>query len=174
MTDDRFKNRVEALKWLQSRGQISQGKFYQDCEAGMLTIAPDKSVSKYQVMEYAEKVFGFVRQVAPTMDMVAKKERLEIEKLELEIEKRRIENRKEDDRWLPKEEAWAQLAALIGTLRDSLRHQFHVGQSHIIHLSGGDQSRGPEVYEGCEELLSRAFNEVCSGHIDTIFEEISE
>lgn len=171
MSDDRFKNRKEALVWLQSRGQISQGKFYQDCERGLITIHADKTISKWQVMEYAEKVFGPVREVTPSADTAAKKERLEIEKLELEVEKRKLENRKEDDKWLHKEEAWSQMAAIIGTLRDSLRHHFHVGQAHIIHLAGGDQTRGPEVYEGAEEILARAFNEVVSaGRIEGMFD----
>jgi len=61
-TPERFRNRKEALTWLQNRGQISQGKFYTDCTAGLLTIYPDKSMSKFQVAEYAVKVFGFARQ----------------------------------------------------------------------------------------------------------------
>lgn len=64
-TPERFCNRREALDWLQARGQISQGKFYQDCAAGLLTIYPDKTVSKFQVSEYAEKVFSFARQPTP-------------------------------------------------------------------------------------------------------------
>ena len=60
-TPERFRNRKEALLWLQSRGQISQGKFYQDCAAGLLTIYQDKSLSKFQVSEYAHKIFGFAR-----------------------------------------------------------------------------------------------------------------
>ncbi|MDU0458523.1 MAG: hypothetical protein RW306_07270 [Geobacteraceae bacterium] len=64
-TLERFKNRKEALLWLQSRGQISQGKFYTDCLAGHITIYPDKSLSKFQVAEYAEKVFGFARKEPP-------------------------------------------------------------------------------------------------------------
>lgn len=172
MTTDRFKNRKEALAWLQERGQISQGKFYGDCEKGLLTIWPDKTISKYQVMEYAEQAFGQVRQTPAAFDFTAKKERLELEKLELDIEKRKLENRKEDDKWLHKDEAWAQMAAIVGTLRDALRHQCHVGQAHVIHLAGGDPARGPEVYEGLEEIIARAFNEVISaGKIEGVFEQ---
>lgn len=58
-----FKNRFEALLWLQSRGKISMGKFYQDCKAGLVTIYPDKTVSKFSVAMYAENHFSkFVRQ----------------------------------------------------------------------------------------------------------------
>lgn len=57
-----FKNRFEALQWLQSRGKISMGKFYQDCKAGLVTIYQDKTVSKFSVAMYAEKHFaGFTR-----------------------------------------------------------------------------------------------------------------
>jgi hypothetical protein len=64
-TPEIFCNRKEALDWLQSKGQISRGKFYRDCLAGHVTIYPNKSLSKFQVAEYAEKVFGFARQQVP-------------------------------------------------------------------------------------------------------------
>jgi hypothetical protein len=175
MTDERFKNRSEALKWLQLRGQISTGKFYQDCDAGAVQVAADKTISKYQVMEYAERLFGVARQQAPLQDQAAKKDRLEIELLEQKVEKQKLENRKEDVHWLQKEEAWAQMAAIIGKLRDSLRHQFHVGTVAIITSSAGDQQRGPEVYETAEGLISRAFNEIVeSGRIEGVFEKHGE
>lgn len=61
-----FKNRFEALQWLRQKGQISQGKFYQDCAAGLVTIYPDKTVSKFSVAMYAENHFSkFVRQAPP-------------------------------------------------------------------------------------------------------------
>lgn len=170
MTEDRFKNRKEALAWLQTRGQISTGKFYQDCADGKVTIAPDKTISKYQVMQYAEKVFGFARQVTPGYDQTEKKQALEIKNLEMDVLKKELANRKEDANWLQKEDAWAQMAAIIGTLRDSLRHQFHVGSVAVIHAAGGDPARGPEVYEQTEELISRAFNEVVNaGRIEGMF-----
>lgn len=170
MTEDRFKNRVEALKWLQSRGQISRGKFYDDCDAGKIPLATDKTLQKHHVMEYAEKVFGFSRQVQPAIDRADKKDQLEIKLLEQKVLKQELDNRKEDANWLQKEDAWAQMAAVIGTLRDSLRHQFHVGSVAIIHQAGGDAARGPEVYETTEELISRAFNEVVNaGKIEGMF-----
>lgn len=176
MSDDRFKNRKEALAWLHSKNiQISQGKFYQDCEAGKITVHPDKTISKFQVAEYGERLTGQYRQAPPSMDMDDKKRRLEIEKLEQEVEKGKLANRKEDDKWLYKEDAWAQMAAIIGTLRDSLRHQLHVGTAALIHVAAGDPGRGPEVYETAEELISRAFNEVVnSGKIEGVFEKGEE
>lgn len=174
-TPERFKTRKEALLWLQDRGQISTGKFYQDCADGKLTIHPDKTISRFEVMQYAEKIFGFTRQTAPAYDQAEKKSRLEMEKLEMEVQAQRLKNRKEDANWLNKEEAWAQMAAIIGTLRDSLRHQAHVSTPAIIHLAAGDAQRSPEVYEAIEELAARAFNEVVnSGKIEGIFDKGEE
>ena len=174
-TAERFKNRKAALLWLQQRGQISTGKFYQDCADGLITTHADKTVSRFEVMQYAEKVFGFTRQTAPAFDQAEKKSNLEIRSLELDVEKKELANRREDERWLIKEEAWAQMAAIIGTLRDSLRHHFHIGQGQLILLAAGDASRGPEVYEGCEEIIARAMNElVHSGRIEAVFEKEAE
>ena len=175
MTADRFKNRREALVWLNQRGKIAQGTFYQYCEIGHhvingrkydLTVQPDKTMSKFQVSEFAEAYFS----KPVSVDFGERKSRLEIEKLEQEVEKGKLANRKEDEKWLYKEDAWGQMAAIIGTLRDSLRHQFHVGSVAIIHAAGGDPARGPEVYEQTEELISRAFNEVVNaGKIEGVF-----
>lgn len=170
--DERFKNRSSALAWLQSRGKISAGKFSQDCAAGYPAVHSDKTLSKWQVMEYAEKLFGGVREMPAMIDMSAKKQALEIEKLEQDVEKGKLANRKEDDKWLYKEEAWAQMAAIIGKLRDSLRHQMHVGTVALITAAGGDHQRGPEVYEIAEGLISRAFNEIVeAGRIEGVFEK---
>lgn len=170
MADERFKNKSAALAWLQSRGQISAGKFSNDCAAGYPTVHADKTLSKWQVMEYAEKLFGGVRETPVLVDMSARKQSLEIEKLEQDVEKGKLANRKEDEKWLYKEDAWAQMAAIIGKLRDSLRHQMHVGTVALISAAGGDPQRGPEVYEIGEGLISRAFNEIVeAGRIEGVF-----
>lgn len=170
MSEDRFKNRKEALTWLQTKGQISTGKFYQDCQDGKVAVAADKTLSKFQVAEYAEKVFGLAKPITPSYERSDKMAELELREQELKVEKMELSNRKEDASWLQKEDAWAQMAALIGTLRDSLRHQMHVGTVAIINAAGGDPARGPEVYEQSEELISRAFNEVVnSGRIEGMF-----
>lgn len=62
---ERFKNGAEALRWLQARGQISRGKFYEDCNNGHITIYPDKTVSKFDVAMYAEKHFAKFVRTAP-------------------------------------------------------------------------------------------------------------
>ena len=68
---ERFKNGAEALRWLQSRGQISRGKFYEDCNNGHITIYPDKTVSKFDVAMYAEKHFAKFVRTAPVQPSMA-------------------------------------------------------------------------------------------------------
>ncbi len=172
---ERFKNRKAAFAWLRGEGcKVSQGKFYQDCLAGNPAVHPDGSVSRYQVVLYAQRLNQERRPAGEALDRAAEKERLEIRKLELDIEKREIENRQLDDQWLQKEDAWAVVAALIGTLLDNLRHQFYAGQGRLIHLAAGDPGRGAELYEGCEELLNRAFNDTAARELSGAFETITD
>jgi len=55
-------------------------------------------------------------------------------------------------------------------LRDALRHQFYSGAATIVQACGGDQKRVMEVYELCEEIISRGFNQVADmGRIQGVF-----
>ena len=159
---ERFANRKQALNWLQAQGyKISQGKFYQDCAAGFPSQHRDGSVSRYQVMQYGQQLDVESRGVASVSggreEHDDRRAKAEADIKEMEATKRR---REEDADWLHADAAWMAIAGLLGVLKDSLRHHFHAGQGELIHLAGGDQARGPEVYEGCEELMGRAFNEV--------------
>jgi len=176
---ERFANRKQALNWLQAQGyKVSQGKFYQDVKAGFPLLHRDGSVSRYQVMQYGQQLDVESRAVAPGL-LAGASEADEARKLKAQADQEEMKaermRREHDADWLHADEAWAAVAALVGTLRDSLRHHFHTGQGELIHLAGGDPGRGPEVYEGCEEIMARAFNEVCNaGQIAGIFEQDSQ
>lgn len=176
---ERFKNRVQALNWLQAQGyKISQGKFYTDCKAGFPAIHKDGTVSRYQVLQYGQQLDIERRAIAP-VDAAASREADENRKVKADADKAEMQaedmRREQDKKWLHQDQAWETLAAILGSLRDALRHQFHAGQMHLIHLAGGDSARGPEVYEGCEELIARGFNEVLhAGNIEGVFEAEGE
>jgi hypothetical protein len=115
----------------------------------------------------------------PAVDLTGQREADEARKIKADADKAEMQSedmrREQDRKWLHQDDAYMKLASLIGTLRDSLRHQCHVGQSHIIHLAAGDPSRGPEVYEGMEEIMARAFNDVlATSRIDGIFDDMNE
>jgi len=172
---ERFKNRIQAHNWLQSQGyKISRGKFYNDCEAGFPAVHKDGPVSRFQVLQYGQQLDVERRSIAP-VDLSAQREEAETRKAVADAKKAEIQaedlQREQDAKWLHRDEAWAQLAALIGSLRDTIRHQFHVGSAHLIHLSGGDPTRAPEVYEGMEEILAKAFNDtLAAGRIEGMFD----
>jgi hypothetical protein len=169
---ERFTNRKQALSWLKAQGyKVSQGKFYQDCNGGFPVLHRDGSISRYQVMQYGQQLDVEHRgggQVSGSADEhEARRAEAEADIKQMQRDKMR---REEDEEWLHADAAWAAIAGLLGVLKDSLRHHFHAGQGELIHLAGGDQGRGPEVYEGCEEIMARAFNEVAGmGKIEGVF-----
>jgi hypothetical protein len=168
-SSDRFINRKQALNWLNAQGyKISQGKFYQDCAAGFPEIHRDGSVSKYQVMQYGQQLDVSARSIAPdsSREDEARKLKAEAEIAEMKANKMR---REEDALWLYADQAWAQMAAIIGTLRDCIRHHFHTAQHEIIHVAGGDINRNHETFEFCDEVVNRAFNDVAGASIDIRF-----
>lgn len=166
-----FRTRKQALDWLREQGvRVSQGKFYQDCDAGLVAVYPDKTVSKFAVSQY---LLGLQRQVAPdvqAMDRQGRKEQLDIELKEMELAKRRLEYRAADAEWLRTEDAWAAVAALLGSVLDGLRYHFHKAAPELVHLAGGDPARAAEVYEQCEQVMGLAMAEI-GPRIDGVFAE---
>ena len=175
-----YKNRAEAFRLFISSQKlpVSQAKFYQDADRLQMT-GTDKTIELSMLLAYAKDELKVSTPTGQSLvDRSRDDERTLHEdrkaKAEADIKEMQAENdkRKMDEKWLHRDEAWAALAGLIGTLRDSLRHQFHIGSHQLITLADGDPLRGPEVYEGTEEILSRAFNEVVSaGRIEAIFAE---
>lgn len=166
---ERFVNRKQALNWLKSQGyKISQGKFYQDIAAGFPELYRDGSVSRFQVMQYGQQLDVSARSAAPDLarEHEATKLKAEAEIAEMKASRMR---REEDALWLHADVAWAQMAALIGTLRDCIRHHFHTAQNELIHVAGGNIDRNHEVFEFCDEIVNRAFNEVAGNAIEVKF-----
>jgi len=166
---ERFANRKQALNWLQAQGyKVSQGKFYQDCEAGFPALHRDGTVSRYQAMQYGQQLDVSARTM-PQFDLSGEREQLELRKLRAEVDEKEQKARKEDARWMLKEDAWSTVAALLSTLQDSVRHHLHEGQGLLVHLAAGDPSREPEVYEASVELVGRAFHELAGSRIEGLF-----
>lgn len=178
-----YKSRAEAFrKFIQAQGlPVSQTKFYDDC-ARLQMVRTDKCIELASLVAYVKEEL----KISPATGLSLaersrdeerskdddRKAKAEADLKEMQAEEAR---RKLDEKWLHRDEAWASLAALVGILRDTLRHQFHVGSAQLIQLAGGDPLRSPEVYEGCEETLNKAFNEVVStGRIEGIFAEDQE
>jgi len=175
-TAERFKNRKEALIWLKDSGyKISQGKFYQDCAAGYPVVHKDGTVSKFQVLEYGQRLDSVKKENEAAMiaarEYSERKEKADAEIAEMKAEKMR---REENKHWLYAGDAWAQVAALIGTLKDAIRHELFAGQRELVEMAGGDQDRSQEIFEHADQLVARAFNKVAGDSITITFEKEQE
>jgi hypothetical protein len=164
--NERFKNRREALAWLQQRGRISRGKFYDDCTAGAVTVYQDKTVSKFAVAVYAERLFK-PSPPAPDAVLLGQREADEARKIKAEADIKEMqadEARRELGRkWLYRDEANDHLAVIITCLQQALEHRAKVAADAIIKLSDGNAAHSFDVSEGMQELvIDAAFNEVAS------------
>lgn len=169
---ERFTSRKQALEWLKANGyKVSQGKFYQDCGGGYPFVHKDGSVSKFQVLEYGQKLDLQARSAAAvaaaTREWDDRQVKANAEIAEMKAERMR---RDEDRFWLHAVDAWAQVAALVGALRDNVRHQLFIAQREIVQVAGGDQDRSQEVCDFCDQLVARAFNETAGATINLKFE----
>ena len=170
-----FKNRVEAHRYVESLGvTVAERTFYLDVDKRQM-LQSNKSLLLCDVLAYLREKFDYgapaKRRDVPAEERLAELDDLELRERRAKVAKLEREQRAEDERWILKDQAWGQMAALVGTLRDALRHHFHIGQARLVHLAGADPARGPELYEGIEEIMAKAFNEiVASGRIDVTFE----
>ena len=170
---ERFKNRKQAFDWLQAQGyKISRGKFYQDCDAGQPPVHQDGTVSRFQVLQYGQQLDVERRSSIDASAM--ERDQAELKKIKAEADRAAMQAeamRREHDRdWLPADQAWAAIAALVGDITNSIRH--HLGSSigELIYLAGGDPDRSQELLDGCEQVVAKALNEVCRrDHIEVVF-----
>lgn len=174
-----FKSRIEAFRYLVDKQiPVGQSQFYKDAdEFGLVQF--DKTVLLCDLLAYIERKFKRGPVAPAGRDVGAEDRQREIDELEIREKRARVakmerEQRAEDERWMLRDEAYAQMAALVGTLKDALRHHFHLGQSRLLAMAGADHARGPELYEGVEEILAAAFNEVARSRVDVVFAEGDE
>lgn len=172
---ERFANRMEAVRWLQDQGyQIGKTKLYEDCQAGMLAVARDGSLSKFDVLLYGTSLEDKgLRPAWNNPEAQAKKEYLELRRLELEVQSRERKAKVEDDRYLHRDEAWAAVAAILGQLADNLRHELFQAVPLVLHRACGELDRGPEIYSELETAMYAAFNGL-RHEITGIFEVVDD
>jgi len=162
--------RQDALRFLLTWGwTVSQATFYRHVQDGKLkrsrrgeiTAAALKKYALNYIVRPGQVPTGETIEAAQSEDLATDKLRYEVERLRLEVEKRTIENRREDSEWLKRDEAWAAIAALLGILRDALRHYANQAQYLLVDAARGDRAAASEVYDAVETLVTNAaFNEL--------------
>jgi len=155
---ERFKTRQEALVWINAQGyKVSRGKFFGDCKKGFPGVHKDKTVSRYQVMQYAQQLNAELRS-SPT-DHSEREAELKIRKLEAEVEALERKSHKEDARWMEVVEHEIQMAGLAGLFEETLQQQITINLSRLIYQSGGDISRAAEFALELDNVIALAMTE---------------
>lgn len=171
-----FKTRAAALDWLRGAGyKVSVGKFYTDTGAGTPPVNRDGSISKAEVMQYAATLDCERRPSLEDADLAQQRELAEVRKAVADAAKAEMAvdelHRQADAKWISRVESVAQMAALVGSLRDVLLHHFHLAAPSLAKLVDGDPALAPQLYEGAEELIAKAYNELAAGEIDVELED---
>lgn len=173
MTDtsaERFPTRKKALDWLKDQGhKISTGKFYGDCDKGLVAVAQDGSVSKFAVAMYGKSLDRTVLPDIAAMDKSEddrRKARADADMAEMKAEAMR---REQDRLWLHADDAWSAVAGLVGRLRDAIRHHLYTAAPEVVLVAGGEQDRATEVSERLWLAVDAAFNEVAGDSVDIEF-----
>lgn len=169
-TIEYFSNRREAWQWLHEQGlQMGESTFYRRINSpGFPRLTPDKKLSRWECSEFLrlQQVEGNATPggVYSTDELVQRKLVAETEAAEhaagLAREKLAKLTKENDKTWMPRRDAYAMLAALIGTLRDTVLHHLHHNQLAFCAAVSGDDARAPELYEALAASVNTAFNEV--------------
>lgn len=173
-----YKNRAEAYALLIQPGGygVSRAKFYEDC-ARLRIVQPDKSLHLSDLLAYVKqelKASPVTGQSLGDVDQAREKEKEELRGLRLKNEKLEKENRKEDRRWMLRSEAEDHEAALVGLLRDTLRHLVRIQATSLLRTAGGSPSREPEFMQALLALVDHGFNELADAEeIEVEFAEES-
>ncbi len=170
-----FDKQKEALAYVLAKGyKCSAGKFSNDWNNGKVKVHQGR-VALGALMAYAVTLDVDHKKIATSEQRQARKENLEIRKLEMDIQSREIANRKEDARWVLKEDSEAHEAALVGILRDTFRHRIYLDHTALLNAAGGDPGREAEFTIALRDFIDAAFNEVADGRqFEVEFEDEEE
>ena len=170
--EDCFRDKKAAFAWYRAEG----GALEYSAFAAKVTAVQGRQIARLAVSEMLRKE-SRKRSKTPAaslaeFDTAHDEARYTKARADREEIRRDEELRELDADWIQKDAAHAQMAAIVGLLRDSLRHHAHRAAAALIHLAGGEPSRAPEVYEGIEEeVFARAFNEIAhAGRVEVMFE----
>jgi len=174
---ERFASRKQALDWITAQGyKVSRGKFYGDCAAGFPAVHRDKTVSRFQVLQYAQQLDVERRASDPveafdTARNEARKIKADADKAEMQADAMR---REMDRTWILRERAEEETCVWVSRLRDAVA--YHIGKNLLamIHSCGGQPGRLSELQVIVDDALAVAGNEIANAEETTVTIEDSE
>lgn len=160
-----YKTRSAAFReFIKPQGlPISERTFYNAVDR-LNMLQPDKSVKLADLVAYVQ------RELTPAgggespddIERATETAKYKFRLLKAEVDSKEKANRKEDARWILREDADIQRAALTGLTYDTIKHHFHIEERRILHAVGADHGRASELGAAMEEVLDMAFNEIAA------------
>ena len=168
-----FKNRAQAFAWLEAEGHaVSRGKFYADCNAGDPPVREDKQISRFRVLQYAQRIGqSNVRSDGSLSEDALRRSGAETRKIvagaEREEMKRDNEKRELDKKWIYRDEAELEKCVFAALTRDKIAHRVIQALPAIIHSCGGQLALLPSTQPHVDQAISDGCNDIAnSGDID--------
>lgn len=172
-----FANRREAWQWLRENGlEMGESTFYRRVnEPGFPRLLPDKRLSRWECGEFLRRqmVDGGATPTGGVYnadELVQRKLVADTEKAEADAgiaRSKRLRLERETDReWIPRKDAFALAAALVGRLRDAVLHHLRHRALSLTQAVRGETERAPELYEAAAAAVATAFNEVAAQGLD--------
>jgi len=151
--DKRFSSIIEAVRFLSDQGfKIKKSKAYQDRDKGLLRVGEDGSVSGADLKIYALTLGkSKVTSQADKEQLHEKKLRAEIRKLEADIEAKEFARKREEEKYIPREDFERELASRAAILENGLKRWIMAKAPEIVAIVGGDPKKIPLLIDrGCE------------------------
>jgi len=165
--DKRFKNRAEALKYLQESGfRIKKSKFYSDIQKGFIVTNKDGTFDIDVINNYSKTLKSNNKDVS---DLQEKKLKKEIERLTQQVEKLQFENEKERGKYILRSEFEREIGSRIAAFDINLRNMFYVYASSWVDILQGNDKNISFFLEDLNLKLDIALDEISKTNFDIQF-----
>jgi hypothetical protein len=155
---ERFANRKQALNWLHAQGyKVSQGKFYGDCNAGYPAIHRDGTISRFQVLQYAQQQDVERRSFNGAGELSEQEQELKIRKLQNEVRRQDREESLASGRVIERDLAEQSMRLKILVVYEKVAAQFRRDQEQIIHRLGLPPKKAAQFVAEAVGCVDRAF-----------------
>jgi hypothetical protein len=170
----RFKNRLEALEYLQQQGyKIKKSKLYQDVKAGILRVNPDGTVSLSQIQKYLDDprsgLMRLLTNASGALHPSETMEDLQREKLiyETNIQKEKLkkmefDREREEGKHMPREELEMAFASRAAMFEAGLKHCISRHATKWATLIGGSTTRVDELIDQMHQDMDGMLDDLAS------------
>lgn len=174
-TPQQFKNRKAAHNYLETLGHVFPYRtFAAACAAGKCKVETGgKVILLSSLVDYINGHLAPATTATVDDAMARRKMTAETETAEQKNEALKIKNRENDKAWMQRADHEQQSAAALGMFQEAIKREIALKIDDIIHITGADQDRKPELAAILKEAIDDAGNVLAaSSEFDVLFEEV--